>query len=227
MLNPPSGEGVVVAFDYDSLSRAVAKQVRSAAERIRQKVKKTLDDIMEVGTDLLDVKASLEHGRFGSWLQAEFGWTVRTAQHFMAVAEQFGPKNEIISHLAFQPTAAYLLAAPSVPDQARQLAIERAEAGERITTKVAREMLGTGAEEAGDRAEAFAGEVHGPPAAQHFGVVQGALAAGRAGGAGSRAAQVRSRTGSGAEERCARQRRSMIGPMRDQAETAAEVQQPS
>jgi hypothetical protein len=37
------------------------------------------------------------------------------AQNFMSVAERLGPKTEIIANLTIQPTAAYLLAAPSVP----------------------------------------------------------------------------------------------------------------
>jgi len=45
--------------------------------------------------------------------------------------------------LPIQPTAAYLLAAPSVPDEARQTAIARAQAGERITLTVAREIVAT------------------------------------------------------------------------------------
>jgi hypothetical protein len=43
--------------------------------------------------------------------------------------------------LTIQPTAAYLLAAPSVPDEARQAAVEKAEAGEAITTAVAKEIV--------------------------------------------------------------------------------------
>jgi uncharacterized protein YecE (DUF72 family) len=63
------------------------------------------------------------------------------AQNFMAVAEVFGPKTEIIADLAIQPTAAYLLAAPSAPDEARQVALERAEAGEQITSAVTKDIL--------------------------------------------------------------------------------------
>ena len=57
------------------------------------------------------------------------------------MAEGFGPKTEIISDLQIQPTAAYLPAAPSVPDEARQAALARAEAGEQITTAVAKEIM--------------------------------------------------------------------------------------
>jgi hypothetical protein len=143
MAKQPKGELVVAApgFDYSHLEAPVAEQVRATAERIRQKVKQTLEDIITVGNDLLAVKVALPHGQFGPWLEAEFGWTDRMARNFMAVAERFGPKAEMISDLGIAPTAAYMLAAPSTPTEARQAAIERAEAGEQITTSVAREIV--------------------------------------------------------------------------------------
>lgn len=129
-------------FDYSPLTVEVADDVRGTAERIRQRLKKALEDIIEVGNDLLTVKAALPHGQFGFWLRAEFGWSERMAQNFMRVAERFGSKTEIIADLAIQPTAAYLLAAPSIPDEARELAIQRAEQGDRITTAVAKKIVG-------------------------------------------------------------------------------------
>ena len=141
MSKQPKGELVVVGFNYELLETKVAEQARSSAERIRQSVKKTLESIIEVGQDLVAVKEALPHGQFGPWLKAEFGWGERMAQNFMAVAGAFGPKTEIIADLAIQPTAAYLLAAPSAPDEARRAALERAEAGEQITSAVAKEIL--------------------------------------------------------------------------------------
>jgi hypothetical protein len=132
---------VAQGFDYSPLEPHLAEQVRETAARIWERVKKTIEEIIEVGNDLLKVKDALPHGQFGPWLRVEFGWTERTARNFMAVAEGFGPKTEMISDLTIQPTAAYLLAAPSAPDEAREAAIERAEAGEQITTAVAKEIL--------------------------------------------------------------------------------------
>ena len=143
MAKQPKGELVVVTqgFDYAPLEAQVAERVRSSAEKIRSTVQKTIEDIIVVGQELLAVKESVGHGHFGAWLRAEFGWTERTAQNFMSVAERFGANPKLISDLTIQPTAAYLLAAPSAPDEARQQAIERAEAGEEITTSVAKEIL--------------------------------------------------------------------------------------
>ena len=91
MAKQPKGElvPVVVGFNYDVLEAKVAEQVRSSADRIRERVKKTVEDIIDVGNDLLAVKEALPHSQFGPWLKAEFGWSERSAQNFMSVAEKF------------------------------------------------------------------------------------------------------------------------------------------
>ena len=141
MNKSPSRQLTSAMFDYSRLEPQLAKQVSDRAQRIRQRVKKTVEGIIEVGKELLTVKALLPHGRFGAWLKTEFGWGERTAENFMNVAERFGAKYEIIADLMLQPTAAYLLAAPTVPDQAREKAISRAEAGEQITAALAKEIV--------------------------------------------------------------------------------------
>jgi len=133
---------VMAGFDYALLDSKIAQQVRSAANRIRERVKRTMEDLIAVGQALLTVKEALPHGQFGPWMLAEFGWSDRTARNFMEVAEVFGPKSEIISDLAIAPTAAYLLAAPSASFEARQAALDRAASGETITVAVAKEILG-------------------------------------------------------------------------------------
>jgi hypothetical protein len=99
----PKVELVVVGFNYDLLETKLADKVRSAADRIREWVKKTVEDIIEVGNDLLAVKEVLAHGQFLTWLKAEFGWSKRSAQNFMSVAEQF--KSARIADLPIQPSA--------------------------------------------------------------------------------------------------------------------------
>lgn len=136
----PKIEVIDPRFNYDTLETKVAEKVRSSADRIREKVKKTLESIVEVGTELLAVKEALAHGQFRPWLKAEFGWGERMARNFMSVAEQFG-KSAKFADLPIQPSAAYMLAAPAVPDEARKVAIEKAEAGEEITFSTAKEIV--------------------------------------------------------------------------------------
>jgi hypothetical protein len=73
-------------------------------------------------------------------LRLEFSWAERTARNFMAVAQQFG-KSATLADLPIQPSAAYLLAAPAVPDLAREVAIEKAKTGEQITVAKAKEIM--------------------------------------------------------------------------------------
>lgn len=148
---------VARGYDYAPLEAGVAEQARDAARRIRESMQRSLQDIIAVGTDLLLVKSNLPHGQFLKWLNAEFGWTERTARNLMTVAERFG-KSEMISDLHIQPTAAYLLAAPSTPDEARQTAVERAQAGERITAAVAKDIVARAKKKCRRRLRAVSGE---------------------------------------------------------------------
>lgn len=127
-------------FDYDSIG-AKAGEVRAVADRIRQKLKTFVRGAVEIGEALLEVKALLQHGSFGSWVRAEFAWTERTARNYMSIAKRFGSKTELISDLPIWTTAAFRLAAPSVSDKARKLAIKRARAGETITVKIAKSII--------------------------------------------------------------------------------------
>ena len=78
------------------------------------------------------------HTASGCWLDQEFGWKQSTAYNYMSVAERM-PDFQGLGNVTRE--ALYLLAGPSVPDEMRQTAIDRAEAGERITKAEAEAML--------------------------------------------------------------------------------------
>lgn len=138
-LNKPNPSADLGRFDYESLG-SFAGEVKAAAAKIRQSLKRSVQEAIEIGHSLLHVKNLVKHGEFGYWLQAEFGWSERTAQNFMSVAERFAPAT--VADLPILPSVAYHLASASVPDEAREAAIERAKAGERITLAVAKEIVG-------------------------------------------------------------------------------------
>ncbi len=124
-------------FDYDSLDNSDAIFVQQQTGAIQSLMKRSAEDIVEIGQRLIAVKKRLGHGRFGVWLTAEFEWTQETARRFMKVAQQFGQNPQIVD---FAPSALYLLAEPSTPAPARSEAIARAQAGESITHKAAKEI---------------------------------------------------------------------------------------
>jgi hypothetical protein len=91
-------------FDYDQLDGATWKFVKDATDQIRQLARRSSEAMVKWGDLLLAVKERLNHGQFQDWLLAEFDWTPRHAENFMAVARRFGESEyEIIS--ALQPTA--------------------------------------------------------------------------------------------------------------------------
>lgn len=126
-------------FDYDALDVETRVVVQQKTGEIRERVKRTAQDIIEVGERLIDIKQRLGHGQFGEWLRVEFDWDVRTAQNLMNVASTF--KNENFSHLSMGHSAMVALAAPSVPEEARKEAISTANSGHHVGHKEAKRII--------------------------------------------------------------------------------------
>ncbi len=124
-------------FDYAALDPETRIVMQQRTGEIRTIARQAAGDIIEIGAKLSEVKACLGHGQFGAWLGAEFGWSQESAQRFMRVAERF--QNRQID--GFAPSALYMLAAPAVPDEARQEALDRAAQGQRIGVNAARQLV--------------------------------------------------------------------------------------
>jgi hypothetical protein len=108
--------GKVVLVSTSELARPGARaELAALAPRIRERLKRTADDIVAVGLDLLRAKELLSHGSFGPWLEAEFGLSHRSATQFMRAADRFGNRLEAVASL---PSGVLLeLASPSVPEE--------------------------------------------------------------------------------------------------------------
>jgi len=132
-ISPKAHQG----FDYASLDAPTSQFVQQYTDEIQALMKRTAQNIIEVGQKLIEVKDTLGHGYFLTWLQAEFGWSYPTAARFMQVANSFKESYQTDN---FAPTALYELAAPSTPQAARDEALARAKAGESITGKAAKSI---------------------------------------------------------------------------------------
>lgn len=124
-------------FDYSALDDSTCQFVQQQTGEIKALMKRTAQDIVEIGQKLVKVKEKLGHGRFGAWLEAEFEWSIQTAKRFMNVAAAF-QNQQFVDFIA--PSALYELAAPSIPSIARDEALARAKAGESITYKDAKNI---------------------------------------------------------------------------------------
>lgn len=121
-------------FDWTSLDPETRAIVQDTTKRLHDLERRTGEAIIEIGRGLIDTKQRLGRGPFGLWLDAEFGWSDRTARRFMEVASRFGDldSGQIVR---FAPSALTALASDSVPDAIREEFIARAEAGEPIRHK--------------------------------------------------------------------------------------------
>ena len=124
-------------FDYGTLDHDTRSFLQTKTAEIRILVKQTAQGVIDIGQRLLEVRDRLEHGQFLHWIETEFGWKKSTAYNLINVASNFQP----VGNFDFSPKVLYLLAAPSVPEEARQEALCLAESGEKITPAKAQEII--------------------------------------------------------------------------------------
>ncbi len=119
-------------FDYAALPVNDAMELSAIKERIKIRLKRTAEDIIEIGLDLIEAKRIAGHGGFEKWLTAEFEMGLSSAKRFIQVAEKLGGKSPNLGDL--KPSAIYLLAQDSTPEEVRTEIIERIEDGETINS---------------------------------------------------------------------------------------------
>ncbi|WP_019503736.1 DUF3102 domain-containing protein [Pleurocapsa sp. PCC 7319] len=125
------------SFDYSNLDPETLSFVQLQTGEIRSLMKRTAQDIIEIGQRLIKVKKCLGHGQYRKWIEAEFNWGKSTANSFENVAKQFSDVQNLDT---FAPSALYELAAPSTPEAARKEAIILAKAGKKISYTVSKQI---------------------------------------------------------------------------------------
>lgn len=130
-----------VGFDYEMIANKITrKEVKHHETEIKKCFTEAHCKLINAGIHLANVKNLLEHGLFMDWVNQVFGMEYRTAKRYMEVAENF-PIIDNLSIMNFQKSALYALAAPSIPEEAREEAIEIAQAGEIVTHAKAKEIV--------------------------------------------------------------------------------------
>jgi Protein of unknown function (DUF3102) len=111
-------------FAYETLDEGTRIFVQHKTDEAHVLLKRTAENILAIGLILQEIKQRLPHGHFLPWLQAEFGMSRMTANHFMQVADKFAGKCTNLLHLP--ATILYELASPSTDESI----IEHVERGE-------------------------------------------------------------------------------------------------
>lgn len=94
-------------FDYGTLDHETRVFVQEKAQSIHARLKRTAEDVIAIGLDLIAVKNRLGYGQFDPWSQSEFEMSRRTAYRFMQVASKLGSRANLAQ---VTPSAIYLLA---------------------------------------------------------------------------------------------------------------------
>lgn len=77
-------------FDYEQVPPDRRGFVFQKTAETQWLLKRSTEDIVKIGKNMLDIKAALPHGMFTKLVESEFGMTDRNARHFMAIADKFG-----------------------------------------------------------------------------------------------------------------------------------------
>lgn len=128
-----------ISYNYSHLEAKSQTVILERTHEIKNLIRRTANNIIEIGHKLHEVKRIIGHGHFGHWLKTEFNWSVATATRMMQASQHF--KNVNLTNLNFSPSAIYLLAAPSTPTQARTEALNKAEQGQPITYTLAKQIV--------------------------------------------------------------------------------------
>jgi Protein of unknown function (DUF3102) len=129
-----------VTFDYSEIDADLASNLRRQADRIRTRIGKATQDLIDIGRDLLAAKKHLvDHGDFVKWVEAEVGIARRTAQAYMAIAKLADDKGAAIALLP--PTTVHRLASKSAPPEVVSEVVAKAQSGDVLPDRMVSEMI--------------------------------------------------------------------------------------
>jgi hypothetical protein len=127
-------------FDYSAFDADTASNLRAQASRIRKRIGKATQDLIDIGRDLLAAKKNLvDHGAFIEWVESEVGIVRRTAQAYMALAKFADDNGAAIALLP--PTTAHRLAAKSAPPEIVSKVVAKALTGEVLPDRAVAKMI--------------------------------------------------------------------------------------
>jgi hypothetical protein len=127
-------------FDYSAIDADVVANLRRQADRIKKRISKATQDLIDIGRDLLAAKRQiLDHGEFVKWVEAEVRIARRTAQAYMAIARLADDKGAAIALLP--PTTVHRLAAKSAPPEVVSEVVAKARSGDVLPDRTVFEMI--------------------------------------------------------------------------------------
>lgn len=120
-------------FDYAVFDPDKAHALRERAASIRKLRSNHIAAVVDAGRELIAVKEQLDHGQFSDWLQAECGFSLRTAENYMTASRFVDGKIANIAFLGLQPSTVYKLAAKGAPPDIVESVVNQTGRGEIVS----------------------------------------------------------------------------------------------
>lgn len=131
------------AFDYGLVDKESGGKLKYLAGEIRKTSKQHKESGLVVGKAVCDAHELLakagKEGQFTAWVEAECRFSRATAYNYMNAYERFG-ECDVIDQ--FDQGALYVLASPSVPEEAFKEAVKNAKKGQHYNSESAKEVVG-------------------------------------------------------------------------------------
>lgn len=127
-------------FKWDVIPVKDRDWLMDRTESIRELAHRQVIDTVRIGQMLEEAKAKLKHGSFRVWVQKELRFSHDTERRYRQVASAFG-SFEKTQFASFDRSALYVLAQSDVPQSARELAVQLANDGTKITHALAKEIV--------------------------------------------------------------------------------------
>lgn len=80
----------------NEITKSELLQIENNILRLKQQA---VQNIIQIGQELLKAKEKLPHGEWGKWLEERVEFSQRTANQFMRIAKEFGSNSQTISNL--------------------------------------------------------------------------------------------------------------------------------
>lgn len=125
----------LVGFDLDAVPTEFRSRVAAQIRRVRDSLRRTTIEIIEIGHSLIDIRDTIEEGSFTALIQEEFQMNPRVARRFMQTARYVDEHlNDNDAHLLnhLSPTVLYQLAQGDITLEVVQSVLERQTDGQQL-----------------------------------------------------------------------------------------------
>lgn len=94
-------------LEKDIIKKNELLQIENNILRLKQQ---TVQNIIQIGLELIKAKEKLSHGEWGKWLEEKIEFSQRTANQLMRIAKEFGSNSKMIPIISnLDITKVYLL----------------------------------------------------------------------------------------------------------------------